>query len=185
MATRANAIKMAQKHMNEEVELDEAKRGRPSKNASAEGSEEGGREHIIVQLRKAENLRGGDKHIEFNDGSKVKVNPAHVKKALDMHTGMKPIPKGEFEKRLASSHSSFMSAIKGEPAPAAKPKVSLGSMKKESKEMTPSNVKKMVKHDCATHVLHKEWGEGHCVPEMHTIVEISEGEGYVTHMYIS
>jgi hypothetical protein len=163
----------------EEVELDEAKRGRPSKNASAEG-EEGGREHIIVQLRKAENLRG-DKHVEFNDASKHKLPLQHVKTALNMHTGMKPIPKGEFEKRLAASHSSFMSAIKGEPAPAPKSKVSLGSMKKESKEMTSANVKKELKHDCAHHVFHKEHGEGHCIPEMHTIIEISEGVGFVTH----
>ena len=163
----------------EEIELDEAKRGRPSKNASPEG-EEGGREHIIVQLRKAENLRG-DKHVEFNDASKHKLPLQHVKTALNMHTGMKPIPKGEFEKRLAASHSSFMSAIKGEPAPKPKSKISLGSMKKESKEMTTTNVNKELKHDCATHVFHKEHGEGHCIPEMHTIIEISEGVGFVTH----
>jgi len=170
---------LGKRFKKEEVELDEAKRGRPSKNASAEG-EEGGREHIIVQLRKAENLRG-DKHVEFNDASKHKLPLAHVKTALNMHTGMKPIPKGEFEKRLAASHSSFMSAIKGEPAPAPKSKVSLGSMKKESKEMTSKNVKKELMHDCAHHVFHKEHGEGHCIPEMHTIIEISEGVGFVTH----
>jgi hypothetical protein len=123
------------KMTKEEVELDEAKRGRPSKNASADG-EEGGREHIIIQLRKAENLRGSEKKVEFNDNSKHSLNPAHVKKALDMHSGMRPMEKGEFERRLAASHASFTSAIKGEAAPKPKPKISLGSMKKESMDPT-------------------------------------------------
>jgi hypothetical protein len=51
----------------------------------------------------------------------------------------------------------------------------------ESKELNAKNVKAAVKHDCATHVEHAEFGEGRCVPEMHTIVEISEGVGYVSH----
>ena len=138
-AQRAAGIKMAvNKLAKEEVELDEAKRGRPSKNASADG-EEGGREHIIIQLRKAENLRGSEKKVEFNDNSKHSLNPAHVKKALDMHSGMRPMEKGEFEKRLAASHTSFTSAIKGEAAPKPKPKISLGSMKKES--MNPTSMR--------------------------------------------
>ncbi|CAB5221139.1 hypothetical protein UFOVP245_80 [uncultured Caudovirales phage] len=210
------------KATEEYVHVNEAKRGRPSKNASAEG-EEGGREHIIVQLRKAENLRGTEKHVEFNDNSKHVINPAHVKRALDMHAGMKPAEKGEFEKRLAASHASFTSAVKGEAAPKPKPKISLGgrmhemrdpsttradkgeevpmvrrdkegvlrvakrggSSKEigigEAKDMTTKNVKKMVKHDCASHVVHEKWGRGECIPEMHTIVETSDGEGYVTH----
>ena len=52
---------------------------------------------------------------------------------------------------------------------------------KEAKEMTSANVKKALKHDCASHVFHEEYGEGFCIPEMHTIVEVSEGVGYVTH----
>jgi hypothetical protein len=213
---------------NEELELDEAKRGRPRKDGSTKpaGSddEEGGREHIIVQLRKAENLRGSDKHVEFNDNSRHVLNPAHVKKALDMHSGMKPSEKETFEKRLASSHASFTSAVKGEPAPKPKPKISLGGKMQEmrdpattradkgtesvetirdadgvlrvvkrkgvakgtvsigeAKDLNAKNVKAAVKHDCATHVEHAEFGEGRCIPEMHTIEEISEGVGYVTH----
>ena len=118
--------------------ISEARRGRPSKTASSD--EEGGREHIVVQLRKVENLRG-EKHVEFNDNSKHKIPLEHVKKALNMHQGMKPIQKGEFEKRLATSHSSFMSAVKGEPAPAAKPKVTLASMKREEVEVVESKAK--------------------------------------------
>jgi hypothetical protein len=174
------------KNYSEELELDEAKRGRPRKDGSTKpaGSddEEGGREHIIVQLRKAENLRGSDKHVEFNDNSRHVLNPAHVKKALDMHSGMKPSEKETFEKRLASSHASFTSAVKGEPAPKPKPKISLGGkMHNEAKDLNAKNVKAAVKHDCATHVEHAEFGEGRCIPEMHTIEEISEGVGYVTH----
>jgi hypothetical protein len=213
----------ASKMKKEELDLDEAKRGRPSKNASADG-EEGGREHIIVQLRKAENLRGSEKKVEFNDNSKHVLNPAHVKKALDMHSGMRPSDKETFEKRLASSHASFTSAVKGEPAPKAKPKISLGGRVQEmrdppttradkgaesvatirgadgmlhvvkrkgvskgtvpigeAKTLDAKNVKAAVKHDCATHVEHSTWGVGNCIPEMHTIEEISEGVGYVTH----
>jgi len=42
-------------------------------------------------------------------------------------------------------------------------------------------VDKPIKHDCATHVEHAEWGEGQPISGMHTIVETAEGEGYVTH----
>ena len=38
-----------------------------------------------------------------------------------------------------------------------------------------------IKHDCAKHVAHEEWGVGTCIPEAHTIVETSNGEGYVSH----
>lgn len=116
------AMATAQAKKVAEETIDEAKRGRPSKNASSD--EEGGREHIIVQLRKAENLRG-NRHTEFNDNSKHELPLAHVKKALDMHRDMKPIQKGEFEARLAKSHQSFQDAIAGKPAEPAKPKVTL------------------------------------------------------------
>jgi hypothetical protein len=141
-----------------------------------------------------------------------------------MHSGMKPSEKETFEKRLASSHASFTSAVKGEPAPKAKPKISLGGRVQEmrdppttradkgaesvatirgadgmlhvvkrkgvskgtvpigeAKTLDAKNVKAAVKHDCATHVEHSTWGVGNCIPEMHTIEEISEGVGYVTH----
>ena len=224
----ARALIALSKLRKESLELEEAKRGRPRKDGSTKpaGSddEEGGREHIIIQLRKAENLRGSDKHVEFNDNSRHVLNPAHVKRALDMHSGMKPSEKETFEKRLASSHASFTSAVKGEPAPKPKPKISLGGKVQEmrdpattradkgpesvetirgadgvlrvvkrkgvskgivsigeAKDLNAKNVKAAVKHDCATHVEHAEFGEGRCIPEMHTIEEISEGVGYVTH----
>lgn len=52
---------------------------------------------------------------------------------------------------------------------------------KESKDLDKDNAEKAVNHDCASHVEHSEWGPGICIPEEHTIVETSEGEGYVTH----
>ena len=44
-----------------------------------------------------------------------------------------------------------------------------------------AQVKTMVNHDCAKHIAHEEWGFGTCIPGEHTIVETSQGEGYVTH----
>jgi hypothetical protein len=182
---RQGIAKAVDKLTKESRELEEAKRGRPRKNplpagSSDKGEEEGGREHIIVQYRKAERMP--EKEIEHNDNSKHSFPKAHYKKALDMHLTMKPSEKETFEKRLAASKASALSAVAGEPAPKPKPKITLGGkMQKEAKDLDTKNVKAAVKHDCATHVKHGKFGEGRCVPEMHTIEEISEGVGYVTH----
>ena len=56
--------------------------------------------------------------------------------------------------------------------------------KKKNEKVTTAagqEVDKPIKHDCATHVEHAEWGEGQPISGMHTIVETTEGEGYVTH----
>ena len=45
---------------------------------------------------------------------------------------------------------------------------------------TPA-VDKALQHDCAKHVVHKEHGEGQCLPGMHTLVENEDGTAYVTH----
>jgi hypothetical protein len=42
-------------------------------------------------------------------------------------------------------------------------------------------VNAMIKHDCAKHVAHEDWGVGSCIPGQHTIIETSLGEGYVSH----
>jgi len=52
---------------------------------------------------------------------------------------------------------------------------------REAEDLDAAAADKAIKHDCASHVVHKEHGEGQCVPGMHTIVETAEGEGYVTH----
>ena len=135
-----NAVKRLTK---ESRELEEAKRGRPRKNplpagSSSAGEEEGGREHIIVQYRKAERMP--EKEIEHNDNSKHSFPKAHYKKALDMHLTMKPSEKETFEKRLASSKASALSAVAGEPAPKPKPKISLGGkMQREAKDLDTKN----------------------------------------------
>lgn len=51
----------------------------------------------------------------------------------------------------------------------------------EAKDLDADNAEKELKHDCATHVVHKEHGEGKCVPGMHTLEEKEDGTGYVTH----
>ena len=51
----------------------------------------------------------------------------------------------------------------------------------EAKDVDADNVEKELKHDCATHVVHKEHGEGRCVPGMHTLEENEDGTGHVTH----
>jgi len=53
--------------------------------------------------------------------------------------------------------------------------------KMESVDLDAKNVDIMLRHDCASHVKHGEFGEGVCVPGQHTLEEISEGEGMVTH----
>lgn len=45
----------------------------------------------------------------------------------------------------------------------------------------PSKENGGIAHQCATHVQHATYGEGRCIPGMHTIVETEKGEGVVTH----
>ena len=51
----------------------------------------------------------------------------------------------------------------------------------ESEDLDAGAASKAVQHDCAKHVVHKEHGEGQCVPGMHTLEENEDGTGYVTH----
>jgi hypothetical protein len=51
----------------------------------------------------------------------------------------------------------------------------------EAVDLDAANVEVMLRHDCANHVRHSVHGEGVCVPGEHTLEEISEGEGMVTH----
>jgi hypothetical protein len=88
----------------EDVELAEAKRGRPPKNKPAEDGEEQEHQPILVQLRKHEISRGQTK-IKFHDGSEHHVDPKHVKKALDKHVHLRTsIEKGDYQAALAHSH---------------------------------------------------------------------------------
>ena len=53
----------------------------------------------------------------------------------------------------------------------------------EAEDLDADSADKALQHDCAKHVVHKEHGEGQCVPGMHTIVEDEDnpGTGHVTH----
>ena len=57
------------------------------------------------------------------------------------------------------------------------------NQKKTEQRVTSAGqtVDKPIQHDCATHVEHAQWGEGYPISGQHTIVETSEGHGYVTH----
>jgi len=57
------------------------------------------------------------------------------------------------------------------------------NQKKTEQRVTSAGqtVDKVIHHDCATHVEHAQWGEGYPISGQHTIVETSEGHGYVTH----
>jgi len=46
--------------------------------------------------------------------------------------------------------------------------------KNESVDVDAKNVDKALKHDCASHVQHEQWGEGQCIPGQHTLVEGEE-----------
>ena len=52
---------------------------------------------------------------------------------------------------------------------------------KEAVDASSSDPEKVIGHNCATHVEHKEHGAGECIPGMHTLEETEDGEGYVTH----
>lgn len=51
----------------------------------------------------------------------------------------------------------------------------------EANDVDAGNVDKALKHDCATHVQHEEHGVGRCIPGMHTLVQVDEETGIVTH----
>lgn len=52
---------------------------------------------------------------------------------------------------------------------------------KEAADLDSDNVEKALKHDCATHVHHESYGYGKCIKGEHTLVQIDEETGYVTH----
>jgi len=64
---------------------------------------------------------------------------------------------------------------------AAKAKKTRKEEVEESADLNAQNVDKALKHDCATHVEHIEYGAGECIPGMHTIEETASGYGVVTH----
>lgn len=53
--------------------------------------------------------------------------------------------------------------------------------KKEASDLDTKNATQVLKHDCASHITHEQWGYGECIKGEHTLVESADGEGYVTH----
>ena len=99
----------------EEVELDEAKRGRPRKNPAPDQKpgEEDEHEHVIMQLRKVVSTHGAlpVKHL---DGKSTKITPQLAQHALNKHNAMKTAAeKQDFEHKLHKSHDSMKTALGG------------------------------------------------------------------------
>lgn len=94
----------------EEVELDEAKRGRPKKNPTPDDEQEE-HEHVIMQLRKVVSTHGAlpVKHL---DGKSTKITPQLAQHALNKHSAMKTAAeKQDFESKMHKSHDSMKSAL--------------------------------------------------------------------------
>lgn len=114
-AYSSSANKMTKALLKEEVELDEAKRGRPRKNPAPDqkSGEDEEHEHIIMQLRKVVSTHGAlpVKHL---DGKSTKLTPQLAQHALNKHNAMKTADqKQDFEQKLHKSHDSMRAALGG------------------------------------------------------------------------
>lgn len=90
-----------------EVELDEAKRGRPAKNAPAGQDEEPAA--LGYQLRKAASI---NKPVHFMNGEKKEVAQGHINAFNDHMAARKTAAdKAAFQKRAHKSHAEFVKAV--------------------------------------------------------------------------
>ena len=106
-------ISDSKKMKKEEVELDEAKRGRPRKNAAPDQApgEDEEHEHVIMQLRKVVSTHGA-RPVKHLDGKSTKMTPQLAQHALNKHNAMKTAAeKQDFEQKLHKSHDSMKSAL--------------------------------------------------------------------------
>ena len=131
-------FEMNKKTYNEDIELDEAKRGRPRKDLTKSASEDEQQEadqNIHTQLHKV--LSTG-KHVTFNSGEKKEILPQHAHKALSMLQNSKPSERLAIQHSLAHSHNRFKETIETGKAitDASRPKVTLGKIRAE--EVDPS-----------------------------------------------
>jgi hypothetical protein len=110
---KASAHKHAGLNEEEDMNLLEARRGRPPKNA-APGREEDEREHVMMQLRKSVSLNGS-KPLKFKDGSSHHVSPNHAEHALAHYAGMSPAHKEMFQGHIDQSHHNLMNYDKWKP----------------------------------------------------------------------
>lgn len=106
----------------EEAELEEAKRGRPPKNKTAEDP---GSDNIIMQLRKVISLRG-QAPVTFVDGKKANISPATAHRLLATYDNLRTSgEKHTFSQRIHRSADSMRDVIAGKKE-IQKPKISLG-----------------------------------------------------------
>ena len=110
-----------------------------------------------------EKVEGGKTTVRF-DGSTVKRFPSDR---------VKPVKEAELskaeKKKLKDMSKSLKKSSKGHAGQAK-------YLDKITKEAAPG-----YKHDCASKVIHKEYGAGTCIPEKHTLVK--EGNKYVVTHY--
>lgn len=122
-------IKLAKsnpKNVKENEELDEARRGRPPKNKTAEDP---GSDNIIMQLRKVITLRG-QAPVTFVDGKKANISPATAHRLLAQYDNLKTsLDKHTFSQRIHKSADSMRDVIAGKKE-IVKPKISLGGSHK-------------------------------------------------------
>ncbi len=124
--------------------------------------------NAIKQKRREDNL---------NATKKTFPNVTHTTK--DGHPdwekhGIKDIPTAA-AKRVAEGTDTFAKDNKEKQAE------KYIKINQEIANMRTKEVSAVVAHDCAKHIAHEQWGFGTCIPGEHTIVETSQGEGYVTH----
>ena len=106
-------------------ELDEAKRGRPRKNATEEEPEH---EHIVMQLRKVVSLRG-NYPMTFADGKKSMLSQQSAHKLLAQHDSLKPADKEAFANHIAKSADYLRNTLQGKPIPPPEKKIYLPPVK--------------------------------------------------------
>ncbi len=101
----------------EELEqIEEGRRGRPPKDPEARAkfyaatTTDEPDQHIMMRVKAAADSEK-PVHITFKDGAKHPVEPAHAKKVLKKYMGMKPLQKRDFQKKIETSHSHFMSEV--------------------------------------------------------------------------
>ena len=101
--------------MREGVDLEEAKRGRPAKNAPIGQEEEPAA--LGYQLRKATTV---NRPVHFMNGEKKEVSRAHIERFNDHMAAHKTtLDKAAFQKRAHKSHAEFVKAV-SEPLPNSK-----------------------------------------------------------------
>jgi hypothetical protein len=118
---RLRGIKKASdKLTKEEVELDEARRGRPRK---GEGEDQES-SNIIMQLRKVISLRG-QAPVRFMDGKQSMMSPATAHRLLYMYDNLKTSgEKHSFAERIHKSADSLRDVLAGKKE-VVKPKITL------------------------------------------------------------